>query len=102
MLIIQKELILNNNTCKYYNRQSLPEYKNKNYKKLYNVNCTQSKNHKNKYFYTYDSDTSLTDANVTKKISYAEIVNKGLRPTTIKQFLKNTTCSTISDIKICA
>ncbi len=38
--------ILNNNTCKYYNRQSLPEYKNKNYKKLYNVNRTQSKNHK--------------------------------------------------------
>ncbi len=26
--------ILNNNTCKYYNRQSLPEYKNKNKKNI--------------------------------------------------------------------
>ncbi len=57
--------ILNSNTCKYYNSQSQAEYK-KNYKILYNVNHTQNKNHKNKYFYTYDSDTSLTDANVTK------------------------------------
>ncbi len=40
---------------------------------MYNVNPTQSKNHKNKYFYTYDSETSLTDANVSKKIRYVEI-----------------------------
>ncbi len=30
--------ILKNNTCNYYNRQSLPEYKNKKYEKLYNLN----------------------------------------------------------------
>ncbi len=38
--------ILNNNTCKYYNRQSLPEYKNKNCKKMYKLAPIKVKNTK--------------------------------------------------------